>query len=204
MLMIEKTGLPHNVDTKEHLNGTHIPIIGHVGITIDDAYHDLQIRRNKPIKSYVEFNGKILISEMTLDECYQAVVGKTKAEFEQSKLLAKNKYQEDVNKEKQRILIKAVESSLIFDKQTVSQVNYDSFLHSLVDHYHSSFYHLKEYEACLDIMLEMNEKLKMSNLTSYGEINKTVNQLLDKQNHSGHSYKIVQCLLSEFTYYYDN
>lgn len=200
MLIIEKTGLPHDVNKKDHLKGTHIPIIGLCGTTIDEAYHSLQIRRNKPIKSYVEFNGKVLISEMTLDECYLAIVGKTKSEFEQENAVRIQTYHEEKAAKKHKILIKVIENQVVFNNQF--NVNYDDFVSSLISNYHTSIYNLMEYDACLDIMLDMNKKLNVE-LKNSRDIKKYIDTLLDAQNHSGFSYQIVQNLLKRFTNYYD-
>lgn len=200
MLIIEKTGLPHDVNKKDHLNGTHIPIIGLCGTTIDEAYHSLQIRRNKPIKSYVEFNGKVLISEMTLDECYLAIVGKTKSEFEQDNAVRIQTYHEEKAAKKHKILIKVIENQVVFNNQF--NVNYDDFVSCLISNYHTSIYNLMEYDACLDIMLAVKEKLNIE-LKNQKDIENYINNMLDEQNHSGFSYQIVQNLLKRFTNYYD-
>lgn len=201
MLIIEKTGLPHDVNKKDHLNGTHIPIIGLCGTTIDEAYHSLQIRRNKPIKSYVEFNGKVLISEMTLDECYLAIVSKTKSEFEQENAVRIQTYHEEKAAKKHKILIKVIENQVVFNNQF--NVNYDDFVSSLISNYHTSIYNLMEYDACLDIMLDMNKKLNVE-LKNSRDIKKYIDTLLDAQNHSGYSRQMVQILLKKFTNYYDD
>lgn len=198
MLIIEKTGLPHDVNSKEHLKGTHLPIIGLGGITIQEVHQDLQHRRNKPIKSYAEFNGKVLISEMTLDECYQAVTGKTKSEFEQDKLAQIKAHKEERTLKKHKILIRVVENQIFFNNQ--ANVNYSDFISSLISNYHTSIYDLMEYDACLDIMIAIDKKL--GELKKQKDIENYINGLLEEQNHSGSSYQIVQSLLKRFTNYY--
>lgn len=198
MLIIEKTGLPHDINSKEHLKGTHVPIIGLGGMTVDEVHSDLQHRRDKSIKSYAEFNGKVLISEMTLDECYQAVVGKTKSEFEQDKLNQFKAQHEERTLKKHKILIRVVESQVIFNDQY--NVNYNDFVSSLISNYHTSIYDLMEYDACLDIMIAINKKL--GEFKKQKDIVNHIENLLEEQNHSGSSYQIVQSLLKRFTNYY--
>ena len=66
------------------------------GNNIDDVYQALQEYKKQGQKYQVQFNGKLLNCDMTLDECYQKVVGVSYEEYQEKIRAEHDRYEKEL------------------------------------------------------------------------------------------------------------
>lgn len=73
------------------------------GNTIDQVYEQLQVERRIGNKYQITFNGQTINCDMTIDQCYQLIVGKTKAEYEDELKKRAEQYKKEKEEHKAKI-----------------------------------------------------------------------------------------------------
>lgn len=158
------------------------------GSTIDQAYFDMvREKENHNEECMCSFNGKEITSEMTLDECYLAVIGKTKAEVQDELREAEGAFKRhreeflshvqeyiDANIERARGLVNKEDFE---DYKTVANVRF------------RDIYEGMEMDALLDIL----EYYKDTDGNIDG-----CKRLFDNQGHSGMSAHLTAALADRF------
>lgn len=75
----------------------------YLGNNIDDVYQALQEYKKQGQKYQVQFNGKVLNCDMTLDECYQKVINMSYDEYHEKLKEKHNKYEKELAEHKEKI-----------------------------------------------------------------------------------------------------
>lgn len=156
----------------------------HAGDNLESAVYTLLAARERGEHVYCKFNGVILHSDtVSMDSAFMAVIGCTKAEYDQRRKEWKENYEREEKIAKQNIpsWIKKGQA-LIFPERYAEwekcvQVNA------------TDLYHGRVLDAALEIMTALENGATMEE----------AKQIFDKQEHSGMSTSIVRNILFSFS-----
>ena len=84
---------------EEYLDGNNYSF----GFNIDDVYKELQNQKELGNKYQLEFNGELINCDMSLDECYQKVVGVSYVEYQEKLEQKAKEYELQQEEHKARI-----------------------------------------------------------------------------------------------------
>lgn len=158
------------------------------GSTIDQAYFDMvREKENYNEECMCSFNGVIITSEMTLDECYVAVTGKTVNEIREWQRDADEVYRrrraEELSKLPERI-----DANLERARELLSDEDFDEYKQVADVRFHD-IYEGMEMDAVLDILEYYKD--------TEGNID-GCKRLFDSQGHSGMSARLTAALADRF------
>lgn len=161
------------------------------GSSIETTLHKLKsiaAEIEEPVST--EFNKKLLTSEMTLDECYVLVTGKTKSDFD----LELKKYQEEQEIQKLRHEDSIPELTKYWIEEGKKYLRKEDleFWNEIVPIRLRDLYRGMELECLINIVKILN---KSSNLL---EVFEEAKEELDNQGHSGMSFGLVCSMLVRF------
>lgn len=168
------------------------------GMSIDAAYKFLcEASQECGQPTVGEFNGKVLASDMTLDECYMKVTGKTKAEFDAETKRQVEEYERKEREHKEHIPA-IVEKYKEEAKGLIKEEEWDYFLKVLPIRV-GDLYHGIEIQNMLEIInvLKENKDDERKALDAAGKV-------FDEQGHSGMSAGLVAQLVRKFSPWFGN
>ena len=157
-----------------------------LGCNIEEALEELKVKQvNSTYKLYCKFNGYELTSDMSLDDAYKLVTGKTKEELDalEEKRYKKYKREEEEHKAK----IPQLTEEYIEKAKGIIRDDKHEFWAKCVPIRLDDLYRGMELQSMLDIAVLLNEE-------KYDEAEKV---FLD-QGHSGMSAGLMFSMISEF------
>lgn len=159
------------------------------GCTIEEAVEELLYYKNKGIKVYGDFNGHKLYSDtITIDGAYKEITGYTKEEYDinNKKISEKLKKQFEEDKEK------AIKKIPFWIEKGCELFPHDKWClwKKIVPIKANDLYHGFELDCILEIEEVLNKKTELSFIHA--------KKVLEKQNHSGMSYRLVCEMIKEF------
>lgn len=159
-------------------------IIIYAGERIEDAYKDMQRYKNENNeKCYCKFNGMVLFSDNSLDECYKKVTGNTKEEFHKKIEEENERIIEKENEFKKKIptLIEEYRNKArgIISEELLQKWD------KIVPIRLNDLYHGMELDCWLDIIKVLNKDIDEE------ERFVECKRLFEEQGHSGFSASLV-------------
>ena len=162
------------------------------GITLDDAIKALKKESEKTGEvTFGEFNGETLYSTDTIDEAYEKVTGKTKAEFDEIQRKWKEDYDRSEAEHKAKIPALTEEYKKLA-RGVILEEKYD-YWDKIVPIRLEDIYHGMELGATLDLCKIMRDE----SMTYDKRLKKAYDLFMD-QGHSGWSAGLVASMLREF------
>lgn len=158
------------------------------GDNIESAVNKLLGYKEKGAHVFGEFNGVTLYSDtVTMDGAYQAIIGKTKSEFDESQ----RKWREDHERREKEFKesIPALSEDWKLKGREVLTEDKWEYWERIVPIRLNDLYHGMELGCCLDIVKILNDG------GSLDEAKKTI----EDQNHSGMSFGLVCSMVREFS-----
>lgn len=157
------------------------------GNPIEDAVRELLNYKNKGILACGSFNGTVLYSDtVTLDNAYQNIIGKTKAEFDKSQ----QEWRENYDKEQKEFKESIPSLSKEWMKKGREILTEDKWEYwdKIVPIRLGDLYHGMELGCCLDIVKILNDN------GTFDE----AKEKIESQGHSGMSFGLVCGMVREF------
>lgn len=157
------------------------------GNTIESAVHQLLEYKKNGVLACGEFNGATLYSDtVTMDGAYKEIIGKTKAEFDESQ----RKWREE--SEKREVEFKNSIPSLTEEwkakgRKVLDQDKWD-YWDEIVPIRLGDLYHGMELGCCLNIVKILNENGSLED----------AKKEIENQGHSGMSFGLVRTMVKEF------
>lgn len=163
------------------------------GMSIESA-HELLCNAAKECgqPAVGEFNGKVIASDMTLDECYVKITGKTKAEHDDECKKQVEEYERQEREHKERIP-EIIEEYKQKAKGLVKEEEWDYFLEVLPIRV-NDLYRGIEIQSMLDIIQVLKE-----NKDDEAKAIKESRKVFENQGHSGMSACLVAQLVRKFS-----
>lgn len=159
-----------------------------VGETIDQAYQMMVQEKDKHNEECMcHFNGKELTTEMTLDECYLAVIGKTKAEVQEELREAEGAFKRR-REEFLSHVQEYIDANIERARGLVSEEDFEDYK-EVADVRFRDIYEGMEMNALLDILEVYRD--------TDGDID-SCKRLFDAQGHSGMSAQLTAALADKF------
>lgn len=159
-----------------------------LGSNIESAVNELLEFKEQGKLVYGEFNGVNLYSDtVTVDSAYKSIIGKTKAEFDESQ----RKWREDYDRKEREHKEKIPELSKIWmakGREILTEDKWD-YWDEIVPIRLGDLYHGMELGSCLDIVKILNN----------GGTLDEAKELIENQGHSGMSYGLVKSMVREFS-----
>lgn len=173
------------------------------GLSIDSAVEMLKNEKfeamtkyNLPadqVEAYGRFNEQEITSEMTEDECYIKITGKTKAEHEAQLKKFAEEYEHKERKWKEQIpaLYDVYKEKL---KNYIKPEKYDYFIDKVLMHRLNDIYHAYDVDCYIAIV-----KLLMESEKSMIDTMTDARTLFEEQGHSGWSAGLVAHMVHDFS-----
>lgn len=155
-----------------------------IGSTLRDAYCTLQYYKKRGVDACTNFNDKMLNSDMTLDDIYELITGKTYAEFEYEQFESRKRTQEE--KDEFQKNLPELEKYWIEEGKKFITKEYENYV-KCVPIRLRDLYHGLELKYLKELAEPINNK----------EYKKAV-ELLGKQGHSGMSYGLIKSMIMAF------
>ena len=155
-----------------------------IGSTLRDAYCTLQYYKKRGVDACTNFDDKMLNSDMTLDDIYELITGKTYAEIEYEKF-ENQKRREQENEDFQKKLPELEKYWIKKKKKFITQ-EYASYVECVPVRLRD-LYHGFELKCLKELADPINNK----------EYERAV-EILDKQGHSGMSYCLIKGMIIAF------
>jgi glutamate synthase domain-containing protein 3 len=165
------------------------------GCTIDTAYNELQTQCQKEHNGETvgcSFNGHELTSDMSLGECYHAVTGKSKEEFEAEIKHRAEEYKRQIEEHKAKIP-QLIEEYKEKAKGLVREDMWEKFVKILpirLDDIYQGF----EVQSMLDI-----NKVLIENKDNEEQAIRKAKEVFVEQGHSGWSAGLTAFLVSAYS-----
>ncbi|QSF43400.1 hypothetical protein [Paenibacillus tianjinensis] len=158
-----------------------------LGNTIEDAVHELLTYKKKGILACGKFNGTTLYSDtVTMDGAYKEIIGKTKAEFDESQQKWREEYEKREVEFKESIP-SLVEEWMAKGREVLDESRWD-YWDKIVPIRLGDLYHGMELGCCLKIVKILNENGSLED----------AKKEIESQGHSGMSFGLVRAMVKEF------
>jgi len=159
-----------------------------LGRNIDYAMKQLSEYKDKNILAYGVFNGVCLCSDTTtLDDAYQLITGKTKAEYDRQAKEWLDNYKKEEKEFKE--MMPALSKKWIERSRSILTADKWDCWDEIVPIRLGDLYHGMELGCCLDIVKILN------NNGTFSE----AEEKIKTQDHSGMSYGLVCAMVKEFS-----
>lgn len=162
----------------------YIELIMEAGSRLFKVYDILQYYKSRGVDACTNFNGYLLNSDMSLDDIYKLITGKTCEEYKAFQKAEHERYQRE--KEAFKLELPALEKYWIEEGKKFITQEYEYYV-TCVPIYLRDIYQGGE----LDCLKELAEPI---NNKEYG----TAKEILNKQNHSGMSYSLIRDMIITF------
>ncbi len=153
------------------------------GENIESALKELK-KHSEPVRGL--FNGQMLYSDDNIDSAYQKVTGKTKAEFDEIQEKKVKEFKEEEKKHKEAI--PELTKEWIEEGRKVLDKKYWENWEETVPIRLNDLYRGMELKCCLDIVEKLNNGCKLQ----------TAKEIIENQDHSGLSFKLVCSMVGSF------
>ncbi len=160
----------------------------YAGSSIEDAFQQLSGHDGY---CYCDFNTHILTSDMSLDDMFLEVTGKTKAEYDKDEKARAEEYDRELEAHKNNIPSKAQE--YIQKAQGIIDPKFMALWEEIVPIRLDDLYRGMELGCTLDIVLILNQKDK-----SQQDIFEQAKVEIEGQGHSGMSFGLMCGILRAF------
>ncbi len=155
------------------------------------------VKEKKPKVTSGSFNDHTITSQMTLDECYRIITGKSKAEFDEASRKWVEEYKRQEREIQQRIP-SMVEEYKEKAKGLIKEGEWEYFCKILPIRC-GDLYHGLEIQSMLDII-----RVLLNNKDDMAVALDEAHKVFDNQNHSGMSAGLVMRLVQRFSPVFGN
>ena len=157
------------------------------GATLEEAVRTLILLRLKGEDVYCDFNGTVLkSSNVTLDDAYIAVMGKTYSEYKDQEIRLFEKWKRE-DEEYKRDIPRLKKHYLVDSLYLIKPEMVDDWIR-LVDARLSDLYKGFDLASAIEIMKALDG----------GASIETAKNIIDNQGHSGMSYCVVRLVVKQF------
>ena len=145
------------------------------------------------VETYGSFNGREITSEMTEDECYIKITGKTKAQHEELLRKAREDYERREKEWEEKIpaMYDIYKEKL---KNYIKPEKYDYFINEVLMHRLNDIYHAYDVDCYIEIV-----KLLMESKKSMVDTMADARTLFEEQGHSGWSAGLGTQMVYDFS-----
>lgn len=162
-------------------------IVGWAGMTLDEAVRDLQAAHADGLKRYITFNEVDLYSDtVTLDSAYLAVLGKTKAEYDQALADRVESYRK--HKEAHERAIPELTKHWMEEGRKILNEKYWATWDECVPVRLNDLYEGMELGQSLEIIKMLNEGCALED----------AKKVMSEQGHSGMSWGLMRAMVKTF------